>query len=402
MQKRKHVEEQRGAGRAQIFELIRKAGSIARIDIAKATLVSPATVTAITSELIDAGLVEEITPDTPRENAKRGRPRVALKVRGDAFYVAGVKVARDTISAMLVDFEGTEIASQETALELSTMTPEALAKSIFGAVSDICSDNHLPLENLSAVGVGLAGLVDAARNFVHWSPSLDRRNVDIGAALSLHLDCPVMVENDANLVAKAEQLFGLGRTISDFVVVTIEHGVGMGIVIDGQLYRGARGCGAEFGHTKVQLEGALCQCGQRGCLEAYIGDYALLREANSVLPGAAVSTLAELWELAQSGNDQARTVFERAGKIFAMGLANVVNIFDPEMIILAGHRADFDHLNLDGVIEELANHVVEVDAPMTKIQAHQWGDRMWAKGAAAYALDGFSALKIREVSATTG
>jgi len=402
VQKLKHVEEQRGAGRAQILESIRKAGSIARIDIAKETLVSPATVTAITSELMEAGLIEEIIPDEPRQKAKRGRPRVALKIRSDAFPVAGIKVARESLSILLVDFEGNELATHEYALAEPQMTPDALAKEIKISVTEACQKAGLDPKELSAVGIGLAGLIDAPRSFVHWSPSLDQRNVDLGEAFSETFDCAVLVENDANLVAKAEQLFGLGRKVSNFVVITIEHGVGMGIVIDDKIYRGTRGVGAEFGHAKVQFEGALCQCGQRGCLEAYIGDYALLREANAVNIGHPITDLSNLWQMAQDGNPLATAVFDRARRMFAMGLANVVNIFDPELVILAGHRAAFDHLNLEAATKEMREHMIRVDVEPTEVVAHQWGDKMWAKGAAAYALDGVSSMKIRELAKNAG
>ncbi|MEE2945798.1 MAG: ROK family transcriptional regulator [Pseudomonadota bacterium] len=398
MQKLKHVEEQRGVGRAQILEAIRKAGNIARIDIAKETRVSPATVTAITSELMETGLIEEIVPDEPRQKAKRGRPRVALKIRGDAFPVAGVKVARETLSTMIVDFAGKELANHEYTLTNPSMTPEELAEEILRALLMTSQKAGMELSDLSAIGVGLAGLIDAPRSFVHWSPSLDRRNVDMGETFEKVFHCPVLVENDANLVAKAEQLFGHGRNLSNFIVITIEHGVGMGIVIDDKIYRGTRGTGAEFGHAKVQFEGALCQCGQRGCLEAYVGDYALLREANAVIAGEPLTDLTALWKMAQSGNPLAKAVFERAGKMFAMGLANVVNIFDPELIILAGGRAAFDHLDLKEVKREMRAHMIAIDVEPTEVIAHQWGDEMWAKGAAAYALDGVAASKIRELA----
>jgi predicted NBD/HSP70 family sugar kinase len=402
VQKLKHVEEQRGAGRAQILETIRKAGNIARIDIANETRVSPATVTAITSELMDAGLIEEIIPDEPRQKAKRGRPRVALKIRSDAFPVAGVKVARETVSSMIVDFEGNELANHEYTLAKPSMTPEELTAEISAALSETAELAGLTLKDVSAIGIGLAGLVDAPKSFVHWSPSLVRRNVDLGKNLNDAFHCPVLVENDANLVAKAEQLFGLGRNVSNFIVITIEHGVGMGIVIDDKIYRGARGTGAEFGHAKVQFEGALCQCGQRGCLEAYVGDYALLREANAVRVSEPVKDLESLWELAKTGNALANSVFDRATRMFAMGLANVVNIFDPELIILAGGRTAFDHLNLDAARKEMRAHMIAVDAEPTEVVAHQWGDEMWAKGAAAYALEGVAAQKIRELAINAG
>lgn len=393
-----HSDEQRESGKQQVIDTIRAAGSIARIDISTATRVSPATVTAITAELIDVGLIEEIIPEAPRQEAKRGRPRVALKIRGEAHKIAGIKVSHRVISVVILDFEGNDIVDHELPLQQGRMPVEELCTMIMAALGQACSKGGFDVSSISGIGVGLAGLVDAKRNFVYWSSSLDERNVDFGAHLARHTPCPIFIDNDANLVAKAEHLFGKGRNVSDFVVITIEHGVGMGIVIDNQIYRGSRGCGAEFGHTKVQLEGALCQCGQRGCLEAYVGDYALLREANITNDGTNRRDLGQLVEAARSGDQMARSIFDRAGRMFAMGLANVVNIFDPKLIILSGARLSFDYLYSDQVIEEMRRWVVQIDAPPPEVLVHNWGDLMWAKGAAAYAIEEVSTLAIRELA----
>ncbi|PCJ07944.1 MAG: sugar kinase [Rhodobacteraceae bacterium] len=393
-----HSDEQRESGKQQVIDTIRAAGSIARIDISTATRVSPATVTAITAELIDVGLIEEVVPETPRQVAKRGRPRVALKIRGEAHKIAGIKVSHRVISVVVLDFEGNNIVDHELPLQLGRMPIDKLCKMIMDALGQACSKGGFDVSSISGIGVGLAGLVDAKRNFVYWSSSLDERNVDFGAHLARHTPCPIFIDNDANLVAKAEHLFGKGRNVSDFVVITIEHGVGMGIVIDNQIYRGSRGCGAEFGHTKVQLEGALCQCGQRGCLEAYVGDYALLREANITNDGTGHRDLGQLVAAARSGDQMARSIFDRAGRMFAMGLANVVNIFDPKLIILSGARLSFDYLYSDQVIEEMRRWVVQIDAPPPEVLVHNWGDLMWAKGAAAYAIEEVSTLAIRELA----
>ncbi|WP_368184313.1 ROK family protein [Aestuariibius sp. HNIBRBA575] len=397
-----HSGEQRETGRQHVFDAIRNAGNIARIDIARATGVSPATVTAITSELIDANLIEEIRPDTPPTAAKRGRPRVALKVKGSALKIAGIKVSFHAISAMVVDFEGNSIVDHEMALTEGRMEPEQLAQAIVKALEETCAKGGFEVADIAGVGIGIAGLVDAPNRSVHWSSSLTKRNVNLGAYMDAVLPCHVYIDNDANLVAMAEQSFGLGRNVSDFIVITIEHGVGMGIVINNDIYRGTRGCGAEFGHTKVQLEGALCQCGQRGCLEAYVGDYALLREANIISTGQPKQELAALFGAAQSGNQMAASIFDRAGRMFAMGLANVINIFDPKLVILAGARMSFDYLYADKVIEEMRRSVVQTDAPLPEVRIHKWGDLMWAKGAAAYAMEQVSALKIKELAANAG
>ncbi len=382
----------REGNRQQIFDAIRQAGQIARIDIARVADVSPATVTAISSELLSAGLIEEVEPDSDAAQVKRGRPRVSLKVRGAAHLIAGIKFADRLITVLLVDFEGTSIADHSLPIGEVRLSPARMVALVEQVLSQVCTKADRDLTEIAGVGLGLAGLIDATRNFVYWSPSLDQGNVGIGAILEAAMPFPFFLDNDANLVAKAEQLFGNGRDASDFIVITIEQGVGMGIVIDGRIYRGGRGCGAEFGHTKVQLDGALCRCGQRGCLEAYVGDYALLREASV---HGHTEDLAALHARAKAGDQMAQSIFDRAGRMFAMGLVNVINFFDPRLVILSGEQMSFDFLYNETVLEKVKASVVQVDARLPEIQVHKWGDLMWAKGAAAYAIEEVSKLTIR-------
>ncbi len=390
----------RGGGRQAILDTIRQAGAIARIDIANRSGVSPATVTAITSELLAAGLIEEVA--SQGKASARGRPRVALKIRGAAHRVAGIKVSQRTTTVCILDFEGNTLGSHETPMPGPRLSPERMGDYLVATLAQACRANGLRAEDLSALGLGIAGIVDAPRGLVHWSPTLSRRNVDLRALLRQRLNMPVFIDNDANLVAKAEQLFGEGRGVSDFLVVTIEHGVGMGIVIDNRIYRGTRGCGAEFGHTKVQLDGALCRCGQRGCLEAYVADYALLREAGVNMHTTGVDDpaagLDALFRAAKAGDETALTIFRRAGRMFAMGLANLVNIFDPALIILSGERMQFDFLYADEVLEAIRDSVVQVDAALPEVRIHKWGDLMWAKGAAAYAMEGISEIAVERLA----
>ena len=175
----------------------------------------------------------------------------------------------------------------------------------------------------------------------------------------------------------------------------------MGIVLGDELYRGTRGCGAEFGHIKVELDGALCRCGQRGCLEAYVADYALLREAAVAtdLSGSGdARSLDALFEAAKNGDAIAQSIFRRAGRIFAMGLANLVNIFDPQLIILSGERMQYDYLYADEVIESIRESIVQIDLPPPDIQIHKWGDQMWAKGAAAFAIEGVAKIALENLA----
>lgn len=203
---------------------------------------------------------------------------------------------------------------------------------------------------------------------------------------------PVRIDNDANLLALAELWFGEGRALDNFAVVSIEHGLGMGLVIRHQLHRGGMGHGMELGHTKVQLDGALCRCGQRGCLEAYVADYALVREAHTALNLAPHGTstdemLETLYAQAKEGNALARTIFSRAGRYLAAGLANVVTLYDPALILLSGDRLRYDFLYAEDVLSETHALTHRPGRPPTPVEIHAWGDLVWARGAGALALD---------------
>lgn len=398
------IGQQRTYGRRILLASIRQNSPIARIDLSQNTGISRATVTTVTAELIRAGLIEEV-PAQGGEMA-RGRPRVDLKIRGAAHLVAGIKVAHRSLSLVLMDFEGNQLAEHSHKMEQSTFSSAAMVQLLATTLQVMLDPLGKTLADLSGVGIGIAGIVDVMQGLVHWSPSLKDRNVNLRSEIETALGVPAFVDNDANLVAMAEKRFGLGREATDFIVVTIESGVGMGIVINNEIYRGTRGCGAEFGHTKVQLDGALCRCGQRGCLEAYVADYALLREASVTSAGAEHSDAATderrieaLLQRAHDGDPLASNIVNRAGRMFAMGLANIVNIFDPQIIVLAGERMHSNHLYAEEVIAGIQNSIVQVDQPPPEVVIHRWGDLMWAKGAAAYALEGVEDMAVAALRA---
>ncbi len=391
---------QRTYGRRTLLAAIRKNSPIARIDLAEATGISRATVTTVTAELLRAGLIAEVADESDKSG--RGRPRVDLKIDGAAHFIAGVKVANRSLSLVLIDFEGNQLAEVDYPLGRQTFAPDGLATALHDGLTALMGTVGKGISDLSGVGIGIAGIVDVHSGLVHWSPSLSERNVRLQARIENALGVPVFLDNDANLVAMAEKQFGVGRTAKDFIVVTIESGVGMGIVINNEIYRGTRGCGAEFGHTKVQLDGALCRCGQRGCLEAYVADYALLREAQFLNDGAGDASseqqIEQLLTRAQQGDALASNIVNRAGRMFAMGLANIVNIFDPELIILAGERMQFDHLYAEEVLDSIKSSIVQVDQSPPEVVIHKWDDLMWAKGAAGYALEGVEEAAVKAVS----
>lgn len=376
--------------RQQVFEHVRAAGRAARADITRALGISAGSATTLTADLIARGMLREVE-GLPREQG-RGRPPVALEVVPDYKHVIGIKLSDEIHTAVLTDFAGNVLADASFKTLLPRKDINVALDEMDVLITDLLTESGKSMDQISAVGVGLSGIVDHNTGVVAWSPLLTTRDLDLKSAFAKRHDCPLHVDNDANVLTLAELWFGAGRDLANFAVVTIEHGVGMGMVLDNRLFRGARGMGLELGHTKVQLDGALCRCGQRGCLEAYLADYALAREAGTALdrgPRALQSPnamLEMLYAQAKSGNKAASTIFQRAGRYLSVALSNVIQLFDPELIILSGERMRYDYLYAPSVMAEMERLTLSDGRPPCPVEIHGWGDLVWARGATALAL----------------
>ncbi len=384
----------RAGNTARVLREVRLRGETSRVDLAEALHLSPATVTAVVGDLLDAELVQETKAAA---SPGRGRPRVLLTLNPDARYVAGAKLNDGSLTTAILNFKGEIIAEAAAPFDSQTIDGDTLKAKVDEALDAALAAAGLREDQIDAYGLGVPGFVETETSLCHWSPVLTGGPVDVGGLLRQRLTCPIFVDNDANLVTLAELWFGLGREESNFLVVTVEHGVGLGVVIDGRLYRGARGLGAEFGHTKVQIDGALCRCGQRGCLEAYVADFALRREASAALQGDVTGlTRAEVLDRlaaeARSGQDIPASIYRRAGRMLGLGLANLVNLFDPALIVLAGERMRNHQLLAQEVEKTLSDNAIVVDRARAPLAVHRWGDGLWARGAGALALDGLMSM----------
>lgn len=374
----------------QVYEAVRSIGSISRADLAKYLDVSPASITAATNELMAARLL--IEKQGVRREGGRGRPPVDLELAGKAGHVMGIKLSDARHSAVIVDLAGNIVAESALSTPPRRRDTETLLEQLDKLVEQVLAAADMAHDDLVTIGIGLPGGVDHESGRVVWSPILNEGNIDLGGLIEHRFGRPTVIDNDTNLVVLAELWFGEGRSLSNFAVVTIEHGVGMGVVIDHRLFRGGQGLGMELGHIKVQIDGALCRCGQRGCLEAYLADYALVREASTALDwspqsgDASLILLESLFDQAKAGNEAARTIFRRAGRYLAVGLSTVVTLFDPALIILSGERMKYDYLYAEDVMAEM--RLLAFNGSMAPpVRINTWGDLVWARGAAALALD---------------
>ena len=202
--------------------------------------------------------------------------------------------------------------------------------------------------DVSAIGIGAAGFVDSASGSITFSPNFTYDDPEIASAVGARFDLPVVVDNDANAAAWGERTFGSARGSDDVVLLTVGTGIGSGLIANGELVRGFTGAGAEMGHTVVQMDGPECTCGLRGCLEQLASGQAIARmarEAAAEEPSTLILTFAESVEaiegehVAQAAaeyDETALRILRTAGKALGVGLSNAVNLFDPEVLVLAG------------------------------------------------------------------
>ena len=370
----------REINQALVLGIIRDQGPIARTEIAERARLSPATVSGITGELLERGLVYEHEVGT----STGGRRPILLALNPRAGFVLGAKLTETQIVAALTDL-GPEIVEQRSVPLGPDHRPEAVAATLAGLVADLRAAH--PAGRILGLGLGMAGAIDRRAGTCRFSPFLGWRDVPLRDLLEARLGLPVAVENDVNTLALAEQWFGSGQGVNDFLVVTLGRGVGLGMVLDGRLYRGGRGAGGEFGHLTIDPAGPPCDCGKRGCLEALVADPALTRAAASAL-GREIG-LAEAAALARAGEPAARAVFVGAGQTLGLALAHLVNVFNPTLLIVGGEGVQTLDLLLDPLAAALAANCFDGFFADLRLVVEPWGDDAWARGAAGLMLDEF-------------
>ena len=256
----------------------------------------------------------------------------------------GVDVGGTKIAGGVVDEAGAIIA--RTRRDTPSTDPRAIVDSIVSVVQELRQGR-----NIAAVGIGSAGFVDAARSTVLFAPNLAWRDVAVRDQVVAATDLLVVVENDANAAAWGEFRFGAAEDVDDMVCVTVGTGIGGGLVLDGAVYRGAHGVGAELGHMRVVPNGHLCGCGNRGCLEQYASGQALVREARAMaLAGSAfAATLLELaggdpekitgpmvTGAARDGDGASQELLTDLGRWLGEGLASFAALLDPAVFVIGG------------------------------------------------------------------
>jgi predicted NBD/HSP70 family sugar kinase len=374
----------RALNRSAVLNTIKTSGPTSRTEVARLTGLSAATITGITADLIADNLVFEKASG----DSRGGRRPILLAVNPRGRYVIGLKLTETQLISALTDLEATVIAKRTDSIAGHSL--EQVLDGMSALVPALLREGGLSKKQLLGVGLGLAGIVDAERGRLRLSPYFGWRDVPLRDLLQARLRVPVIVDNDVNTLTLAEKWFGAGQGVDHFLTVTIGRGVGLGIVVNGQFYRGARGGAGEFGHTVIDPDGPLCDCGKRGCLETFVGDPGLLRMAAQAvargeLDGPEADT-ADLIRRAASGQAAAQAILATAGEALGRGVADLLNLFNPQRVIIGGEGVQAGEWLFGPMRAALERHVMAGLAGDTEIRIEPWGDDAWARGAASLVL----------------
>lgn len=291
----------------------------------------------------------------------------------------GIDLGGTYIKAVLTDGEGNILGWEKLPTEREKGIGHVL-KRIQAVVNTLSPEE----EELAGVGIGIPGMLDAAREKVFLAPNLGWKDVHLREELQQFLGVPVFLDNDANAAALGEAWLGAARDSSSFMLVTIGTGIGSGLVLGGEIYRGDNGLAAELGHMAMVPQGPKCSCGQRGCLETLVNAGEILRKAReaSLVPEGAETR--DVLELANSGNEEAARVVAKVMDYLAAGLKNTIVLLDLELILIGGGVGDSSPVFIHR-LEERTIDLLPVKRNVKIIQA-ALGNRAGALGAARLAL----------------
>jgi N-acetylglucosamine repressor len=351
--------------RATIFRSVREAGAISRAELARHSGLNPATVTNIVRELILEGLVEE----AGYSGSSGGRRSELLRVRANHSYVVAVSLGRRSIEGMLTDLDMREVTECRLTSTSLAHPVEITLPALLALIRDLISRSGVPPSRVRGIGICAPGPLNARRgllltppNFPNWGRTPLRQIVEQETGL------PTFIDNDANAGALAERWFGIARSMDNFVYILAGAGVGSGIVINGDIYRGEHDVAGEIGHCTIDMNGPRCDCGNCGCLEMYAAPTAIEQRVLRAVESGERTLALDLAEgnpdlitfelivnAAREGDTLARRVLLDMIDALGVGVVNVVNSFDPEAVILGGRLT----LAEDLVVERLQEIVAD-------------------------------------------
>lgn len=377
----------------RVLHLLRTRGALSRADIARHTNLTKATASRLIAELENHNLVREVGPRTQR----RGRRPILYEFNTASAVALGVEVRQNECQAVVTELDATPLRSYVEPL------PDHQVGTFIQVLSQIVEQVRADFpQHLVGIGIGIPGIYDYQQRVVILAERMEWVNLDLVRQIRERLSLDVYVVNRANAAALGEKWYGAGRGREDLIFLHIGSGIKAGLIVDGELYWGSNGSAGEIGHMTLAADGPVCVCGKRGCLEALASTQAILERLKALARAGRADTLVarldhsietltrpEVLLAAHAGDPTVLEVLHEAATYIGIGVANLINFFNPERVILGGVVAQTPAIFLDTIKAVAARHAFEIPWRATEIVAAELGQEAVAIGAAALLLSGY-------------
>jgi glucokinase-like ROK family protein len=363
--------------KALVLSLIIEKETISRADIANVTGLNKTTVSSLVTELLEDELIYESGPGI----SSGGRRPVILHFNRNTGYAIGVDIGVNYVLAVLTDLKGKIIV--EKSQNVNRTSYSSIISTVQTMIQSLMDEMPNSRYGIVGIGVGVPGIVNKEGS-VLLAPNLGWTNIQLKEDLERIFNVPIIIENEANAGAVGEQQFGAGQDYENILYVSAGIGIGVGIILNKELYQGKSGFSGEMGHMIIELNGKRCNCGSRGCWEAYASENALLEMA-----GENIDSLESLIELAKNGEKSAIELFEKIGQYLGFGINNIINTFNPDQVIIGNRLASIREWIEEPILTTIENHTLAYHQKEMQLQFSKLGKYSTALGVSAFVVDHF-------------
>ncbi|MCK9862021.1 ROK family transcriptional regulator [Paenibacillus sp. ATY16] len=361
-----------------VLEAVLKQAPLSRAQISELTGLNKATVSNLVQDLIDSDLVVEIGPG----ESSGGRKPVMLLFNGKAGYAVGIDLGVNYIRGVLADLEGNVVAELQRSLKKHQL--EFTLKELIQCIHELIGKAPASSYGIVGIGIGVPGIVDDQGSIL-FAPNLEWQHVELQHMLEEEFKLPVTIDNEANAGAQGEQKYGIGRGIAHQIYVSVGIGIGTGIILNKELYKGATGFSGELGHLSIEYNGKPCRCGNEGCWELYASENALLEQAAPL----GFDNLEDLLDAAEAGNEEVRALFYKIGEYMGAGISNIVNVFNPDVVIIGNRMSRAKTWLEEAVQSSVTRRTLPYHRERLRILFAELQDQSAVRGAAYYAISKF-------------
>lgn len=335
---------------AMIYRLIVQQSPISRIQLAEISQLAPASITKITRQLLNTKLIKEVDI----QQSTGGRPAVSIVAKFDYYQAISIQLSRSHVMIELYNLGAKTLASKR--FPLNDFSQQQTQNYLISLIELFCVEQQKKIKNLIAISVVMPGVIDSVKGIVRYTPHIDVNNWALAEILTEKFSVPIFIGNDVQSLALAESYFGTTQSVDDSILVRVHRGIGSGVIINQQLLMNHNQSACEVGHIQVNQLGERCHCGNFGCLENQVINVEIEKRARLLLEQGYKSKLTPskcdiltICQLANQGDELAEKLIRSAGEHLGRAVAIMVNIFNPQCIVLAGELTKSPEILLNAV-----------------------------------------------------